>query len=126
VEPVAWLTLDASDNDPTRFWNYLIAACRIAQTDFGQAALTQLQKRWQPSVEPTSLEGVVTAFLNELASSNQQHILILEDYHLITATRIHETLSFLLDHQPPSTWSSVRAANPHQHCPYPGCARAMS
>ncbi|GHO90547.1 helix-turn-helix transcriptional regulator [Reticulibacter mediterranei] len=100
VEPVAWLTLDASDNDPTRFWSYLIAACRIAWADFGQAALAQLQKRWQPSVEPASLEGVVTAFLNELASSSQQHILILEDYHLITATRIHETLSFLLDHQP--------------------------
>jgi LuxR family transcriptional regulator, maltose regulon positive regulatory protein len=97
---VAWLTLDASDNDPTRFWSYLIAACRIARADFGQAALTQLQKRWQPSVEPASLEGVVTAFLNELTSSNQQHILILEDYHLITATRVHETLSFLLDHQP--------------------------
>jgi len=100
VGSVAWLTLDASDNDPTRFWSYLIAACRIDQADFGQAALTQLQKRWQPSVEPASLEGAVTAFLNELASSSQHHILILEDYHLITATRIHETLSFLLDHQP--------------------------
>jgi LuxR family maltose regulon positive regulatory protein len=98
--PVAWLTLDASDNDPTRFWSYLITACRIAYTDFGQTALAQLQKRWQPAVEPASLEGVVTALLNELASSNQQHILILEDYHLITAPRIHETLSFLLDHQP--------------------------
>ncbi|HVU69332.1 MAG TPA: LuxR C-terminal-related transcriptional regulator [Ktedonobacteraceae bacterium] len=97
---VAWLTLDASDNDPTRFWSYLIAACRTVRADFGQAALTQLQKRWQPSVEPASLEGVVTAFLNELASSSQQHILILEEYHLITATRVHETLSFLLDHQP--------------------------
>jgi LuxR family maltose regulon positive regulatory protein len=98
--PVAWLTLDASDNDPTRFWSYLIAACRIARADFGQTALTQLQRRWQPAVEPTSLEGVVATFLNELASSSQQHILILEDYHLITAPRIHETLSFLLDHQP--------------------------
>jgi ATP/maltotriose-dependent transcriptional regulator MalT len=116
--PVAWLTLDASDNDPARFWSYLIAACRIVQVDFGQAALAQLQKRWQPSVEPASLESIVTAFLNELASSSKQHILILEDYHLITATRIHETLSFLLDHQP-ATLHLVISARSEPALPLP-------
>ncbi|QBD77667.1 hypothetical protein EPA93_17380 [Ktedonosporobacter rubrisoli] len=117
-EPVAWLTLDASDNDPMRFWSYLIAACRIAKADFGQAALTQLQKRWQPSVEPASLEGVVTTFLNELASSSKQHILILEDYHLITEARVHETLSFLLAHQP-TTLHLVISARSEPALPLP-------
>jgi LuxR family maltose regulon positive regulatory protein len=116
--PVAWLTLDASDNDPTRFWSYLIAACRIARADFGQTALAQLQKRWQPAVEPASLEGVVAAFLNELASSSQQHILILEDYHLITVPRVHETLGFLLDHQP-ATLHLVISARSEPTLPLP-------
>src|SRR4051812_14302331 len=26
--PVAWVTLDPGDNDPIRFWSYVISACR--------------------------------------------------------------------------------------------------
>ena len=26
--PVAWVSLDEADNDPIRFWTYLIAACQ--------------------------------------------------------------------------------------------------
>src|SRR5437764_10374894 len=27
--PVAWVSLDAGDNDPVRFWRYVITACQI-------------------------------------------------------------------------------------------------
>src|SRR5215467_10336683 len=27
--PVAWVSLDGGDNDPVRFWRYLITACQV-------------------------------------------------------------------------------------------------
>ena len=40
--PIAWLTLDRSDNDSTRFWAYFITALQKVQADLGEAALTLL------------------------------------------------------------------------------------
>jgi LuxR family maltose regulon positive regulatory protein len=31
--PVGWITLDESDNDPIRFWSYLVAALQTIQAD---------------------------------------------------------------------------------------------
>ena len=33
--PFAWLSLDNRDNDPVRFWSYVLAALRTAVPDFG-------------------------------------------------------------------------------------------
>src|SRR6516165_12540448 len=41
--PVAWLSLDAGDNDPARFWTYVIEALRTALPGFGDAALSMLR-----------------------------------------------------------------------------------
>ncbi|MEW6403236.1 MAG: LuxR family transcriptional regulator, partial [Chloroflexota bacterium] len=38
-QPVAWLSLDAADNDPIRFWTYLIHACQVVEPRLGEAAL---------------------------------------------------------------------------------------
>src|ERR1035438_4491140 len=39
---VAWVSLDAGDNDPFRFWHYVITACGVLQEDMGQSALALL------------------------------------------------------------------------------------
>src|SRR5713226_10614464 len=41
--PVAWLSLDEGDNDPTRFLMYLVAAIRTIAATFGEAVLGALQ-----------------------------------------------------------------------------------
>ena len=49
---IAWLTLDEQDNDPTRFWAYVIAALRHSGyrlSTVGEAALAMLQ-----SPQPTN------------------------------------------------------------------------
>lgn len=97
---VAWVSLDISDNDPVRFWRYAITACQAFLPERGETALARLQTTPQPSFERASLETTLTIFLNELAQSNRQTLLILEDYHTITESRIHKTLLFLLDHLP--------------------------
>lgn len=98
--PAAWVSLEASDNDPIRFWRYLITACRTFQVDLQgvHAALRALTP--QPPFVPAEFSTVLTALLNTLAQSLAGGILVLEDYHVITEHLIHETLSFFLDHLP--------------------------
>jgi ATP/maltotriose-dependent transcriptional regulator MalT len=97
---VAWLSLDTGDNDPIRFWRYIITACQALQADRGQAALALLAAAAQPIFEPLSLEIVLTTFLNVLTRDARGGILVLEDYHVITAPQVHATMAFFLEHLP--------------------------
>ncbi|MBO0783335.1 MAG: transcriptional regulator, partial [Ktedonobacteraceae bacterium] len=98
--PVAWIALDNGDNDPIRFWRYVITACQRFHPGLGRALLAQLSAGLSLSFELPSLETVLTPLLNEMARVGCSGILILEDYHLITEARIHETLIFFLDYLP--------------------------
>ena len=93
--PAAWVALDASDNDPVRFWRYVITACQPFDAAIGHSALALLHTAQQPS-----WEIVLTMFINDLAQLAGQGVLVLEDYHVITAPQIHEMVVFLLDHLP--------------------------
>lgn len=100
LPPVAWISLDGGDNDPVRFWRYLMTACQVFRTDLAQSALTQLQATWQPPFEQAQTKIALTTFLNALAAYQRQGIIVLDDYHLITNPWLHETLTFFLDYLP--------------------------
>lgn len=93
--PVAWVALDEGDNDPVRFWRYVITACQRFDRQLGVSALKLLQETQQPP-----LEVMLTGWINELARLSGRYILALEDYHLITSPQLHRLLAFLLDHLP--------------------------
>jgi LuxR family maltose regulon positive regulatory protein len=95
MRSIAWVALDAGDNDPVRFWRYVITACSTFDAALGRSALAAL--RLSPV---SSLEGVLTPFINELAQLSDRFVLILEDYHTITANEVHASLAFLIDHLP--------------------------
>ncbi|QBD77273.1 hypothetical protein EPA93_15245 [Ktedonosporobacter rubrisoli] len=92
---VAWLALDEQDNDPARFWAYVIAALRKAGSPAGEATLAMSH-----FPQPAHLSSALTLLINELSTLGQETILILDDYHLIKEPTIHESLQFLLDHLP--------------------------
>jgi LuxR family transcriptional regulator, maltose regulon positive regulatory protein len=93
---VAWVSLDERDNDPTRFWSYLVAALRTVEPGVGTVALEALRG---PSVE---LERVVVpSLVNDLATVGPL-VLVLDDYYLITDAICHQTLGLFLDHLPPA------------------------
>lgn len=95
LPPVAWISLDTGDNDPVRFWRYVISACQAFDAGLGRSALALLHTSQRPS-----FEAVLTAFINDLAQLAGRGVLVLEDYHVITSRQVHETLAFLLDHLP--------------------------
>jgi ATP/maltotriose-dependent transcriptional regulator MalT len=94
---VAWLTLDETDDEPHRFWTYVVTALRAAASDLGGGALAALRV---PGIDP--LDVALPALLNDLYASNARHTLILDDYHLLTDVRIHEAIEYLLSYLPPS------------------------
>ena len=91
----AWLALDEGDNDPARFWAYLVAALQTIEVDVGKGVLSMLQSPQPP------LEAALTTLINEIAAIPNPFILILDDYHLVTAQPVHDAIAFLLDHLPP-------------------------
>jgi len=94
--PVGWLTLDESDNDPARFWSYVVSALQTVQADIGKSALGLLQS---PQLPPT--EAILTTIINEMSGVNEEFALVLDDYHMIEAQPIHDAVNFLLNHLPP-------------------------
>ncbi|MBD2772118.1 hypothetical protein [Iningainema tapete] len=94
--PVNWLSLDESDNEPSRFWSYFIAALQKFESELGESTLAMLR-----STEPTSFEFFLISLINEIANLQDDCVVVLDDYHLITARPIHSVLTFLLEHLPP-------------------------
>jgi LuxR family maltose regulon positive regulatory protein len=91
---VAWLALDEADNDPARFWRYVAAALDPACAGIaGQVAA--LFGGPQPP-----LEAVVGALINTVAGQPDQVVLVLDDYHLIQAAAVHDSLTLLLERLP--------------------------
>jgi LuxR family transcriptional regulator, maltose regulon positive regulatory protein len=96
--PVAWLSVDEGDNDPTRFWRHTVAALDRARP--GIAARVSPLLGPPP---PPSFDMLVTALINELAAQSDagEELLVLDDYHMIDSPLVHASLGFLLEHRPP-------------------------
>jgi ATP/maltotriose-dependent transcriptional regulator MalT len=97
--PVAWLSLDAGDNDPARFWRHALAALDRVRPGIGERVGPLLGPP-----PPRSFEPLVTALINEVASqpdADEALLLVLDDYHVISSQLVHESLGFLLEHRPP-------------------------
>src|SRR6266566_2242815 len=95
--PLAWVSLDVSDNDPTRFWTYVIAALNTVHPGVGETSLALL---YSSSLPP--IEVVLTSLLNALTQLQAEIVLVLDDYHLIEAQPIHVALTYLVEHLPPN------------------------
>jgi len=94
-QPAAWVSLDEGDNEPVQFWSYTITACQTVKAGLGEAALALLH-----SPQSLPVETIPTILINELASLEQDLILVLDDYHMIQNEAIHSALAFLLEHLP--------------------------
>jgi LuxR family maltose regulon positive regulatory protein len=101
--PVAWVSLDAADNDPARFWRYVLTACQSWQADLGRAnEVVLLATTPHSPFQPFPFEAILTGILNTFTRSHRSGLLILDEYHLITSSQIHESVTFFLDHLPPT------------------------
>jgi LuxR family maltose regulon positive regulatory protein len=104
--PLAWVSLDASDNDPIRFWTYVISALNALHPGVGEIPLAQLY-----ASPPPPIEAVLTPLLNALIQLPTETVLVLDDYHLIETQLIHDALTYLAEHLPPNVHLVIASRN---------------
>jgi LuxR family transcriptional regulator, maltose regulon positive regulatory protein len=94
---VAWVSLDAADDDPERFWRYVVAALEGACPGTIPDA-DELSKA--TGVSP---DRVVAALVNDLATAATDVWLVLDDYHTVQSGVVHDGVEFLLANVSPRT-----------------------
>lgn len=101
---LAWLSLEPADNDPARFWAYVLRALRQ-----GHEQTTPDHPLMSLEVAPeASTEILLTALLNAYSAGSRnptvaisgETVLILDEYQVITNQAIHSAMAFLLEHLP--------------------------
>jgi LuxR family transcriptional regulator, maltose regulon positive regulatory protein len=94
---IAWVSLDESDDEPVRFWTYVLTALHGLS---GEISAGPLQALDGAGIAPTDL--ALPMLLNELAAFAAPHVLVLDDYHVLTDPRIHEAVEILVTCLPAS------------------------
>lgn len=92
---VAWLSLDLNDNDPVRFLTYLVGALQKVDASFGEEVLPILQ-----AFQISSIKEAWEILAGQILSIPSPFVLVLDDYHIIEAPIIHESISFMLEQMP--------------------------
>jgi LuxR family transcriptional regulator, maltose regulon positive regulatory protein len=100
---IAWLSLESHDNDSSRFWIYLMAALKYGGNPAEQQPdnpfdqlITFIQSGQQPS------SAFIDSLINKIVETGREYILVMEDYHVIQSLEIQDSLTYLLEHQPPN------------------------
>ena len=90
-----WLSLEKSDNEAARFLSYWAAAWnRIS--DFELENILEVVDA--PKLPPFQI--ILDEIINALTRLEKPATLVLDDYHIITNSLIHEMLEYFLEHQP--------------------------
>ncbi len=94
--PIGWISLDGGDNDWNRFTQYLIQAFQKISAGFANELIELLY-----SAKPLNSEEFLPYFINQIAEIQTPFLIVLDDYHVITETKIHDLLLTILEYQPP-------------------------
>jgi LuxR family maltose regulon positive regulatory protein len=92
---VAWVSLDAGDNDPARLWTYVATSVDRVRPGLGRMALTRLRTGGVPAVV------AVDELINGVASYGQPLAIVLDDLHVLRNEECLSTLQHAIEHLPP-------------------------
>ena len=93
---VAWVTLDAGDNDPVRLWRYVATAVDRVRSGLGRAALRML------GVAGSPVEAAVDELMNGVAALGSELVVVLDDLHAVTSEECLSSIDYALAHLPPN------------------------
>jgi LuxR family transcriptional regulator, maltose regulon positive regulatory protein len=91
---LAWVTLDAGDNDPIRLWTYVATAVDRVRQGLGRPALQRLGFVGAP------IEVPVDELMNAIASYGRRLVIVLDDLQNITDQECLASLDYALGHLP--------------------------
>ncbi|MCR8842432.1 LuxR C-terminal-related transcriptional regulator [Paenibacillus sp. SC116] len=91
----AWISLDETSNELISFWSDVSYAIDSRFPGFAGTMLPILQ-----SCKGYSGEMVASFLLQELIRLDERCLLVLDDYHMISNSTVHNSLSFVIEHLP--------------------------
>lgn len=94
---IAWLSMDASDNDVNRFLSYLSEAIHRAEPEIGNGLLDVIE-----SNPGSAADFVLDTLANDLSLFGNDFVLFLDDWHLIVESQVHDALHLMLSRCPPN------------------------
>jgi ATP/maltotriose-dependent transcriptional regulator MalT len=93
---VAWVTLDAGDNDPARLWRYVATAVDRVRSGLGRAALRRL------GVAGSPIDVAVDELMNGVAALGSELFVVLDDLHAVTNEECRSSIDYALAQLPPN------------------------
>ncbi|XID94945.1 LuxR C-terminal-related transcriptional regulator [Paenibacillaceae bacterium WGS1546] len=91
----AWFSVDSGDNDPARFWQYMIAAVDAVHPGFADKTAYVLEL-----IQPSQYEAALSMLLSELQSIHPPLVLVLDDFHAITNESVLSSFSYFIEYLP--------------------------
>jgi len=93
--PVGWVSLDRNDNDLAQFLRYFLAAIQNVDPLVG----TQTHEM-SLVTQPQPAKAFWMPLVNDVAASEKDFVIILDDYHEVEDRAVHEALGYLIEHMP--------------------------
>jgi LuxR family maltose regulon positive regulatory protein len=92
---IAWISLEASDNDPVRLWTHIAmalerAGCMIARDIAGFVAAGGYD----------ILTAVLPRILDAIAASSENVTIVIDDFHIVRSVECAEQIDFFVKHLP--------------------------
>ena len=97
----AWYTLDHGDNDRHKFWLYLISALASVEPNLGQGTIEILRSSALGEDKSMDSATLLAPLLNELFTLEKPLYLVIDDYHLVNSSTIHQDMIFFIENLPP-------------------------
>ena len=91
---LAWITLDAGDDDPVRLWRYVATAVDRVQPGLGRGALRRL------GVAGSPIEVAVDELMNGCAALGSELVVVLDDLHAVTGEESSLSVDYALAQLP--------------------------
>ena len=91
---LAWVTLDAGDNDPVVLWRYVATAVDRVSSGLGRDALRRL------SVAGGQVEAAIDELMNGVAALGSELVVVLDDLHEVTDEESLSSIDYAVGHLP--------------------------
>jgi LuxR family maltose regulon positive regulatory protein len=93
---LAWISLDAGDNDPVRLWTYVATAVDRVREGLGRGALQRLRGTGG------AIQHAVDALTNGIAAFGDELVIVLDDLHAVADLDCLGSIDYALEHLPPT------------------------